>query len=272
LINPNARKIASLTFASYNYVMNKGISIDLEGKVAIVTGAAGGIGLAVVSQLIEAGAKVIAEDKSVLVYKLENQFPEHVFALEGEVAERLTAKRAVMLAIEKFGGVDILVNNAGRSFPKAFLEIKDEDWDSLMADNVKGMFVHASETVPAMILRGGGAIVNTDSISGLVGIENLVTYCTSKGAVSLFTKSLAVELASKNIRVNAVAPGVIETPILDSLILNGREVLRNEGAKEPIGRAGQPDEIANVILFLASSLSSFMTGSIVVADGGYTAK
>ena len=110
------------------------------------------------------------------------------------------------------------------------------------------------------------------SISGIVGIANLIAYCTSKGAVTLFTKSLAVELAPKNIRVNAVAPGVIETSILDALTPDGREILRNEGAKQPIGRAGQPEEIANVILFLASSMSSFMTGSIVVADGGYTAK
>ncbi|MCW3170301.1 glucose 1-dehydrogenase [Chryseobacterium sp. 09-1422] len=248
------------------------VNINLEGKVAIVTGAAGGIGLAVVALLIEAGANIIAEDKSENVYKLENQYPGNVYATQGEVSERATARRAVYLATEKFGGVDILVNNAGRSFPKAFLEIRDEDWDSVMADNVKGMFVHASEAVPSMIARGGGTIVNTDSISGLVGIANLVTYCTSKGAVSLFTKSLAVELAPENIRVNAVAPGVIETPILDSLVLHGREVLRNEGTKEPIGRAGQPEEIANVILFLSSSLSSFMTGTIVVADGGYTAK
>ena len=249
-----------------------GVNINLEGKVAIVTGAAGGIGLALVALLIKAGAKVIAEDKSPAVYELESRYSGNVYATQGEVAERATAKRAVELAAEKFGGVDILVNNAGRSFPKAFLEIQDGDWDSVMADNVKGMFVHASEAVPSMMTRGGGTIVNTDSISGLVGIANLVTYCTSKGAVSLFTKSLAVELASKNIRVNAVAPGVIETPILDSLAPNGREVLRNEGAKEPIGRAGKPEEIANVILFLASSLSSFMTGTIVVADGGYTAK
>lgn len=248
------------------------VNINLEGKVAIVTGAAGGIGLAVVALLIEAGANIIAEDKNENVYKLESQYPGNVYATQGEVSERATARRAVDLATEKFGGVDILVNNAGRSFPKAFLEIRDEDWDSIMADNVKGMFVHASEAVPSIIARGGGTIVNTDSISGLVGIANLVTYCTSKGAVSLFTKSLAVELAPKNIRVNAVAPGVIETPILDSLTPDGREVLRNEGAKEPIGRAGQPEEIANVILFLSSSLSSFMTGAIVVADGGYTAK
>jgi NAD(P)-dependent dehydrogenase (short-subunit alcohol dehydrogenase family) len=253
-------------------MMNMGININLEGKTAIVTGAAGGIGLATVGLFIKAGANVIAGDKTEAIYKLESQYPGKVFAVQGEVAERATAKRAVNLAQEKFGGVDILVNNAGRSFPKAFLEIRDEDWDSVMADNVKGMFVHASEAVPLMINRGGGSIINTDSISGLVGISNLVTYCTSKGAVSLFTKSLALELASKNIRVNAVAPGVIETPILDSHLPNGREILRDEGAKEPIGRAGQPEEIANVILFLASHLSSFMTGAIVTADGGYTAK
>jgi NAD(P)-dependent dehydrogenase (short-subunit alcohol dehydrogenase family) len=142
------------------------VNINLEGKVAIVTGAAGGIGLAVVALLIEAGANIIAEDKSKNVYKLERQYPGNVYTTQGEVSERATARRAVELATEKFGGVDILVNNAGRSFPKAFLDIRDEDWDSVMADNVKGMFVHASEAVPTMIARGGGTIVNTDSISG----------------------------------------------------------------------------------------------------------
>jgi NAD(P)-dependent dehydrogenase (short-subunit alcohol dehydrogenase family) len=248
------------------------MSIDLNTKVAIVTGAAGGIGRAVVDLFVASGAYVIAEDLTEKVYELQHEFAGKVIALQGEVADRATARKAVQLATEHFGGLDILINNAGRSFPKPFLEINDEDWDNLMATNVKGMFVHAGEAVPAMAERGGGVIVNTSSISGLVGIPNLVAYCTSKGAVTLFTKSLALELAPKNIRVNAIAPGVIETGILDDLTSNGRQVLRDEGAKEPIGRAGTPKEMADVILFLSCAQSSFMTGSIVTADGGYTAK
>lgn len=247
------------------------MKIDLTGKIAIVTGSAGGIGRKIVEMLLEAGAKIVAEDRDARVKELESLSVD-IISVQGQVADMKTAQYAVNLAKEKFGGIDILINNAGRSFPKAFLDIKEEEWDSIMADNVKGMFLHAQAAVPEMIGRGSGVIVNTSSISGLVGLPNLVAYCTSKGAVNQFTRSLALELAPHNIRVNAVAPGVIETPILDKLAPNGRQSLIDAGAKEPIGRAGQPEEIASIILFLSSSASSFMTGTIVEADGGYTAR
>jgi NAD(P)-dependent dehydrogenase (short-subunit alcohol dehydrogenase family) len=270
------------------------MKIDLTGKVAIVTGAAGGIGRKTVALLSAAGASVIAEyrtpesltgsrsplsaaeassgakDINPTLKELEN-LHDNIITLQGEVAATQTAKAAVALAKERFGGVDILINNAGRTFPKPFADITDDDWDSLQADNVKGMFIHAREVLPLMIQRGGGTIVNVSSISSVVGMANLVAYCTSKGAVNQFTKSLAVELAPHNIRVNAVAPGIIDTPILDKFVADGRKVLQEEGAKQPLGRVGQPEEIANIILFLAASESSFMTGSIAIADGGYTA-
>jgi len=247
------------------------MKIDLSEKVAIVTGAAGGIGRKTVEAFLEAGAAVIAVDKSEKVIELESS-SSRVAIVQGEIAKPITAKNAVSIANEKFGGLDILVNNAGRSFPKPFLEISERDWDEVMADNVKGMFLHMQEAVPSMIARGGGSIVNVSSISGIDGIANLVAYCSSKGAVNMPTKSSAIELARHHIRVNAVAPGIIETPILDNLAPNGRQSLIDLGAQEPIGRVGQPEEIANVILFLASDASGFMTGSIVAADGGYTAK
>jgi NAD(P)-dependent dehydrogenase (short-subunit alcohol dehydrogenase family) len=247
------------------------MNIDLTGKVAIVTGAAGGIGCKIVALLNAAGASVVAEDINPTVKALES-LSDNIVAVQGEVAATQTAKAAVALAEKTFGGVDILINNAGRTFPKPFADITDDDWDSLQADNVKGMFVHAREVLPSMTQRGGGTIVNISSTAGVVGMANLVAYCTSKGAVNQFTKSLAIELAPYNIRVNAVAPGIIDTPILDKFVADGRKFLQEEGAKEPLGRAGQPEEIANVILFLAASQSSFMTGSIVLADGGYTAK
>ncbi len=247
------------------------MQIDLTGKVVIVTGAAGGIGRAVVAQLVAAGARVVAEDINPAVRELAGA-DGFVCTLTGEVAAAATAEAAVALAEAQFGGVDILINNAGRTLPKPFADLSDEDWDHLLADNVKGMFVHARAALPALRRRGGGAIVNVSSISGVVGIANLVAYCTSKGAVNSFTQSLALELAPHHIRVNAVAPGVIETPILDPFGANGRASLRESGAQEPIGRAGQPEEIANVVVFLASAHASFMTGAIVLADGGYTAR
>lgn len=247
------------------------MKIDLTGQVALVTGAAGGIGRAVVAALLAAGARVVAEDRSPAVSELQS-LGASVLTLQGEVADTRTAQAAVALAESAFGGLDILINNAGRTFPKALADTTDAEWDSLMADNVKGMFVHAREALPALRRRGGAAIVNTSSVSGVVGIANLVAYCTSKGAVNQFTKSLALELAPHHIRVNAVAPGVIDTPILDPFGAGGRQSLRESGAGEPLGRAGEPEEIANVILFLAAPQASFMTGAVVLADGGYTAR
>jgi NAD(P)-dependent dehydrogenase (short-subunit alcohol dehydrogenase family) len=246
------------------------MKIDLTGKVALVTGAAGGIGKAVVASLLAAGAQVVAEDINPAVAALA--LPNRVATITGAVAVAQTAQAAVRLAETTFEGLDILINCAGRSLPRAFLETTEDEWDNLLADNVKGAFLHAQAAVPALILRGGGTIVNVSSISGEVGLPNLVAYCTSKGAVNLFTKSLALELAPHYIRVNAVAPGVVETSILDSLVANGRQSLRDSGAQAPLGRVGQPEEIARVILFLASAESSFMTGSVTIVDGGYTAE
>ncbi len=247
------------------------MKIDLTGKVALVTGAAGGIGRAVVAALLDAGASVVAEDLNPAVQELEQLSPR-VASLCGPVADTGTAQAAVALAEARFGGVDILINNAGRTLPKALADTTDAEWDSLMADNVKGMFVHVREALPSLRRRGNSTIINTSSISGVVGLPNLVAYCASKGAVNQFTKSLALELAPHGIRVNAVAPGVIDTPILDPFGAGGRQSLQEAGAKEPLGRAGQPEEIANVILFLAAPQASFMTGAVVLADGGYTAR
>lgn len=144
------------------------MKIDLTGKVALVTGAAGGIGRAVVAALLEAGASVVAEDLNPAVRELEQLSPQLV-SVQGPVADTTTAQAAVALAEAKFGGIDILINNAGRTFPKALADTTDAEWDSLMADNVKGMFVHAREVLPSLRRRGGGAIVNTSSVSGVVG-------------------------------------------------------------------------------------------------------
>ena len=247
------------------------MKIDLTGQVALVTGAAGGIGRAVVAALLEAGASVVAEDLNPAVRELEKLSP-HLASLSGPVADTGTVRAALALAETRFGGLDMLINNAGRTLPKALADTTDAEWDSLMADNVKGMFVHAREALPYLLKRGGGAIVNTSSVSGVVGMPNLVAYSASKGAVNQFTKSLALELAPHGIRVNAVAPGVIDTPILDPFGAGGRQSLREAGASEPLGRAGHPAEIANLILFLAAPQASFITGTVVLADGGYTAR
>lgn len=241
---------------------------DFAGKVAIVTGAAGGVGEATAKLLHARGASVIAEDIKPAVKDLAT---DRIHPLVADVASEEAAIRAVALAREKFGRIDILVNNAARIINKLAVDTSAEDWDSLMAVNARGMFLHAREALRAMIPQGKGAIVNVGSYACYFALPTIAAYAASKGAVAQLTKVLAVENAAHGIRVNAVAPGDVETGILDDIRPDGREFLREHGKGAPIGRVAQPLEIAEVIAFVASDKASFMTGSVVMADGGYTA-
>lgn len=245
---------------------------EFDGQVAIVTGAAGGVGSEVVRQLHAAGASVVAEDISPAVADLET--PDgRIVALQGDVAEAATAERAVALARDRFGRLDVLVNNAARFLMKPALETTDDEWDQLMRVNVRGFFVHARAALPALAERDASAIVNMTSISGLVGLPLQTAYCATKGAIVQLTRQLAVEFAPQGVRVNAVAPGAIETPfLLDALPPDPSEILRDIAASHPIGRTSQPAEIAAIVVFLASARAGFMTGAIVPVDGGYTAQ
>lgn len=245
---------------------------DFDGKVAIVTGAAGGVGGAVTRQLVERGASVVAVDLSSSVHELE---ADAVAAVEGDASQAETAERAVRTARERWGGLDVLVNNAGHIVYKGILDTSDEEWDRVLTVNARSMFVHSRAAIPAMLERGGGAIVNTASISGLVGLPGQAAYCASKGAVVQLTRQLAVEFGPQQIRVNAVAPGAIETPFLMNLV-NAQEdpdaLARMIKAEHPLNRWADPEEIARVIVFLASDAASFVTGTIMSVDGGFTAQ
>ena len=243
--------------------------LGLRGKVAIVTGAAGGIGGETVKLLVEQGVRVVAQDLRPAVREWESA--GQVVTIEGDVADEAVAARAVATAQEAFGGLDILVNNAGRTFAKSILEMSVAEWDAIMQTNARGCFVQSRAAIGAMVAGGGGAIVNVASIVSLVGMPGTAVYSASKGAIAQLTKVLAIDFGAQNIRVNAVAPGVVETGILDEVVPNGRQELVNAGPAHVLGRVAQPDEIANVIAFLSSPRSSFMTGSLVLADGGYTA-
>lgn len=243
--------------------------LGLDGKVAIVTGAAGDIGRETVKLFLEYGVKVVAEDLRPSVRDLESA--GRVVAVEGDVADENVAGQAVAAAQKAFGRVDILVNNAGRALKKSILEMTVADWDGLMQTNARGCFVQSRAALGAMVEAGSGVIVNVASIVSFVGMPGVAAYAASKGAIAQLTKVLAIDFGKQNIRVNAVAPGVVETGILDPFNPNGRETLISAGPAHALGRVAQPGEIANVIAFLASPRSSFMTGSIVLADGGYTA-
>ena len=187
------------------------VSDELAGAVAIVTGAAGGVGRATVELLSARGARVVAEDLNPAVDELEG---DHVAALIGDVAEPDTARRAIALAQDRFGGLHIVVNNAGRFLLKPTVETTDDDWDELLRVNVRGAFLHCREALPALSEHGDGRIVNVASISGTIGLPGQTAYCTTKGALVQLTRQLAIEHAPR-VRVNAVAPGAIDTGFTD---------------------------------------------------------
>src|SRR5262245_60003327 len=245
---------------------------ELEGRVAIVTGAAGGVGRATVALLADRGARVVAEDIDPTVSELES---DRVAVVEGDVADVNTARRAVALDQEQFGGLHALVNNAGRFLMKSIADTSDDEWDDLFRVNVRGAFIHSREAMPALS-EHGGSIVNVASISGTIGLPTQTAYCSTKGAIVQLTRQLAIEHAPR-VRVNAVAPGAIDTAFVDRAVgdMPGRD--RNAenaaiAAMHPLGRMAEPQEIAEVIAFLASPRSSVITGAIVMADGGFTAQ
>lgn len=247
------------------------IEIDLQGTAAIVTGGAGGVGREAVAALRRAGASVVAEDLDPAVRELED---DGVVALVGDVADPDVAAAAVATARERFGRLDVLVNNAARFLLKGILDTTDAEWDGLMRSNVRGPFVHARAALPALI-ETRGCIVNVASVSGVVGSAGQTAYCTTKGAVVQLTRQLAVEFAPQGVRVNAVGPGAIDTGFVDrslGLPPGERPVPQAVLDSHPLGRIARPGEIADVIAFLASPLAGFMTGAIVMADGGATAQ
>lgn len=241
---------------------------DLTGRVAVVTGAARGIGLATARLLRERGARIVATDRSEAVHALQG---DDIATLAGDVKDEDVARRTMALAIERFGRLDILVNNAGRTLNKLISDTSAAEFDDILATNARGNFLHAREAMKVM--ADGGAIVSVASISSVVAFETQAAYASSKGALAQLMRVIAIEGGKRGIRSNAVAPGVIETDIMEGVVEgDGRAMLRSFGEQHPIGRIGQPEEVAEAIAFLASPAASFITGALLMVDGGWTAQ
>jgi len=248
----------------------KELTFGLNDKVAIVTGAAGDIGKATVNLLLEHGARIIAQDINPAVKMMA--IPGRVIPVVCDVRYEKSAIDTVSLACSAFGQLDILVNNAGKTLNKQVTETSVDEWDNIMSINARGYFLLCREALKVMQPRREGAMVNVASIVSLVGMKTTAAYAASKGAIAQLTKVLSLEAGENNIRVNCVAPGVVETNILDGIVEDSRATLASYGHAHPLGRVAQPEEIAEAIVWLASPKASFVTGAVLVADGGYTAQ
>jgi NAD(P)-dependent dehydrogenase (short-subunit alcohol dehydrogenase family) len=250
----------------------------LLGKAAVITGAAKGIGRATAELFADEGARIVAGDidgegLDRLRERLETHRAE-VVTVVGDVSTPEGAKRMIRAAVERHGRIDVLVANAGIIPLRTIVEATPEDWDEVMAIDGRGMFLSCKYAIEEMLKTGGGAIVCLSSISGMAGQKSQSTYGPAKFAASGLTMHLAVEWADRGIRVNAVAPGTIRTERVRQLPEEpgGIEYIEAIERLHPMGRLGEPVEVAQVIAFLASDRASFITGAILPVDGGYLAQ
>jgi NAD(P)-dependent dehydrogenase (short-subunit alcohol dehydrogenase family) len=250
----------------------------VAGKAAIVTGAGTGIGRAIALALAREGAKVAVagrrREKLGEVAQAIRQAGGEVLVTVCDVSSEADSYRAVKDAEEAFGHVNVLVNNAGALSVSTVESISVEEWDRLMATNLKGPFLMSRAVLPAMRQAGGGAIVNVGSVLGLVAMKDRAAYCASKGGVTMLTKAMALDHAQEKIRVNCICPAIVETDMIRELFSKseeGRRARDTRLATLPLGKFGKPDDIAELAVFLASEESSWMTGTAIPVDGGLTA-
>ena len=238
-------------------------------KVAVVTGGASGIGLATTKKLLSEGANVVILDLK-MDEEIINSLGENVLYLKCDVSNEENVKNCIEEIIKKFDHIDYLVANAGigGSSSKPH-EVSMAEWNKVISVNQTGIFLLNKYVINEMLKSGKGAVVNTSSMYGLVGSTTSFAYSASKGAINQMTRSLALTYARENIRVNAIAPGYVDTPILSMVPDNIKEAM---GTELPIGRLGKDTEIANLICYLLSDDASFITGAIIPIDGGFTAK
>lgn len=245
-----------------------------EGRVALVTGAASGIGLATARRLVHEGAAVVLADLREATEQAAALGPRACWA-RCDVTDAHSAAQAVDQALAAFGGLDVLVNAAGVPLVASVPDTSEADWDRVLAVNLKGVFLMCRAALPHLRGRAGANIVNVASELGLVGHALYAAYCASKGGVIQLTRAMAIDHAAEGIRVNAVCPGPVDTPMLASFMQaepDGAAALHEATASTLLGRFGRSEEIAAAIAFLASEEAAYVTGSALVADGGVTAR
>ncbi len=244
----------------------------LKDEVAIVTGAGSGTGRVIALRFAKEGADIVIPD--INLEGAQNTAKEiealgrKPLAIKTDVSDSTDVDRMVTTTIEKFGKIDILVDNAGIFIQKPLVETTESDWDRVLNINLKGVFLCSKRAVKEMLKQGGGRIINIASVVGYVGFADSSAYCASKGGVINLTREMALELAPKNINVSAIGPGVIETPMTKDMLADDATKQMLVGAT-PSGRIGQPEDIANAALFLASDESSFVNGITLFVDGGW---
>lgn len=254
---------------------------DLTGKVALVTGGSQGIGLGIVQHFIELGAQVVAcanDAASLEAIDKSDNSPGQLAIYQGDVSSSTEMASAVAFCVTRFGGLDILVNSAGIQRYGTVVDTPEVTWDEVMSVNLKGVFLASKYAVPEMCKRGGGSIINIASVQAYASQSNVAAYTASKGAIVALTRAMALDHAEQGIRVNAICPASVDTPMLR----NAAELWKGEGSAEktladwgachPVGRSGRPREIAAVAALMAGDDCPFMTGSDVKVDGGVMSK
>jgi NAD(P)-dependent dehydrogenase (short-subunit alcohol dehydrogenase family) len=250
----------------------------LAGQVALITGGGTGIGRAMALAFAREGARVAVagrrKDKLQRVVEEIAAAGGEALAVECDVTLSADAQRAVREAVERFGALHTLVNNAGTHSDATVEGISEADWERVMGINLKGPFLMSRAALPALRGAGGGSIINTGSILGLVAMKSRAAYCASKGGLTLLTKAMALDHAHENIRVNCICPALVETDMVAALFpatAEGRALREARAAAIPLGRLGKPADVAELAVYLASSESSWLTGVAIPLDGGLLA-
>jgi NAD(P)-dependent dehydrogenase (short-subunit alcohol dehydrogenase family) len=246
----------------------------LDGKICVITGAGGGMGREAALLFSEEGAQVCVADVNLEAAQAVASEARNAFAQQVDVADETSVKAMMDATVERYGGIDVLYNNAGIS-PNDDASVLDtgvDAWDRVQAVNTKGVFLCCKHGIPHLQQRGGGSVINVASFVAILGAAtSQISYTASKGAVLSMTRELAVQFARENIRVNALCPGPVETPLLLSIFGDDPAALERRRTHWPMGRLAKPREIVNGALFLASDESSYVTGSTFLVDGGLTA-